>query len=166
MRVKKFIWLITVVSTGVNSPLSAAESTDDNGETMVVESTAEQVLKQQPGVSIITRDDIQKNPPVNDLADIIRKMPGVNLTGNSASGTRGNNRQIDIRGMGPENTLVLIDGVPVTSRNSVRYSWRGERDTRGDTNWVPPEMVERIEVIRGPARCRRRGGEYHHQTPH
>ncbi|MEA7187490.1 hypothetical protein ONJ45_23025, partial [Salmonella enterica subsp. enterica serovar Virginia] len=55
MRVKKFIWLITVVSTGVNSPLSAAESTDDNGETMVVESTAEQVLKQQPGVSIITR---------------------------------------------------------------------------------------------------------------
>ncbi|END7173102.1 TonB-dependent siderophore receptor [Salmonella enterica subsp. enterica] len=154
MRVKKFLWLITVVSTGVNSPLSAAESTDDNGETMVVESTAEQVLKQQPGVSIITRDDIQKNPPVNDLADIIRKMPGVNLTGNSASGTRGNNRQIDIRGMGPENTLVLIDGVPVTSRNSVRYSWRGERDTRGDTNWVPPEMVERIEVIRGPAAAR------------
>ncbi|ECH0077468.1 TonB-dependent siderophore receptor [Salmonella enterica subsp. enterica serovar Kentucky] len=154
MRVNKFLWLITVVSTGVNSPLSAAESTDDNGETMVVESTAEQVLKQQPGISIITRDDIQKNPPVNDLADIIRKMPGVNLTGNSASGTRGNNRQIDIRGMGPENTLVLIDGVPVTSRNSVRYSWRGERDTRGDTNWVPPEMVERIEVIRGPAAAR------------
>lgn len=81
-------------------------------------------------------------------------MPGVNLTGNSASGTRGNNRQIDIRGMGPENTLVLIDGVPVTSRNSVRYSWRGERDTRGDTNWVPPELVERIEVIRGPAAAR------------
>ncbi|EAP9279917.1 TonB-dependent siderophore receptor [Salmonella enterica] len=154
MRVNKLLWLITVISTGVNSPLSAAESTDDNGETMVVESTAEQVLKQQPGVSIITRDDIQKNPPVNDLSDIIRKMPGVNLTGNSASGTRGNNRQIDIRGMGPENTLVLIDGVPVTSRNSVRYSWRGERDTRGDTNWVPPELVERIEVIRGPAAVR------------
>ncbi len=46
---------------------------------MVVESTAEQVLKQQPGVSIITRDDIQKNPPVNDLADIIRKMLGLIL---------------------------------------------------------------------------------------
>ncbi len=45
-------------------------------------------------------------------------MPGVNLTGNSTSGQRGNNRQIDIRGMGPENTLILIDGVPVTSRNA------------------------------------------------
>ncbi len=81
-------------------------------------------------------------------------MPGVNLTGNSTSGQRGNNRQIDIRGMGPENTLILIDGKPVTSRNSVRLGWRGERDTRGDTSWVPPEMIERIEVIRGPAAAR------------
>ncbi len=79
---------------------------------------------------------------------------GVNLTGNSTSGQRGNNRQIDIRGMGPENTLILIDGKPVTSRNSVRLGWRGERDTRGDTSWVPPEMIERIEVIRGPAAAR------------
>lgn len=154
MRVNKILWPITAVLVGLNSPLSVAKSSDDSSETMVVESTAEQVLKQQPGVSIITREDIEKNPPVNDLSEIIRKMPGVNLTGNSASGTRGNNRQIDIRGMGPENTLVLIDGVPVTSRNSVRYSWRGERDTRGDTNWVPPEQVERIEVIRGPAAAR------------
>ncbi|MFD1801477.1 TonB-dependent siderophore receptor [Mixta tenebrionis] len=121
---------------------------------MTVRATAEEVLKQQPGVSVITAEDIEKSPPVNDLSDIIRKMPGVNLTGNSASGSRGNNRQIDIRGMGPENTLILIDGVPATSRNSVRYSWRGERDTRGDTNWVPPEMVERIEVLRGPAAAR------------
>jgi ferric enterobactin receptor len=37
-------------------------------------------------------------------------MPGVNLTGNSSTGQRGNNRQIDIRGMGPENTLILVDG--------------------------------------------------------
>ena len=58
-------------------------------------------------------------------------MPGVNLTGNSATGSRGNNRQIDIRGMGPENTLILIDGVPVTSRNSVRYSWRGSATPAG-----------------------------------
>lgn len=91
-----------------------------DNETMIV--TAEQELKQQPGVSTITAEDIEKNPPVNDLSDIIRKMPGVNLTGNSASGSRGNNRQIDIRGMGPENTLIMVDGVPVTSRNAVRYS--------------------------------------------
>ncbi|TWH64457.1 ferric enterobactin receptor [Azomonas agilis] len=116
--------------------------------------TAAEELKQAPGVSIITAEDIRKRPPANDLSDIIRKMPGVNLTGNSSSGQYGNNRQIDIRGMGPENTLILIDGKPVRSRNSVRMGRSGERNTRGDTNWVPAELVERIEVLRGPAAAR------------
>ncbi len=138
----------------LSSPAFAEDPTEKLADDDTILVTAAHILKQQPGVSIITAEDIQKNPPINDLADIIRKMPGVNLTGNGASGSRGNNRQIDIRGMGPENTLVMIDGVPVSSRNSVRYSWRGERDSRGDTNWVPANMVERIEVIRGPAAAR------------
>ena len=123
-------------------------------ENIQVLGTAQEELKQAPGVSLISQEDIEKSPPANDLSEIIRKQPGVNLTGNSGSGARGNNRQIDIRGMGPENTLILIDGKPVSSRNSVRYGWRGDRDTRGDTNWVPPEQVERIEVLRGPAAAR------------
>src|SRR5690606_22390086 len=111
----------------------------DDVETVQLQEThvlgsAEQELKQAPGVSTITSEDIKRRPPVNDIAEIVRKMPGVNLTGNSASGSRGNNRQIDLRGMGPENTLILIDGKPVTSRNSVRYTRAGERDTRGDSN--------------------------------
>lgn len=147
--------LVLVLASCLSAGAVAADATSSPAEEeMVVRATAEQELKQQPGVSIITAEDIKKEPPVNDLSQIIRKMPGVNLTGNSATGNRGNNRQIDIRGMGPENTLILVDGVPVTSRNSVRYSWRGERDTRGDSNWVPPELVERIEVIRGPAAAR------------
>ncbi|MCB1655482.1 MAG: TonB-dependent receptor plug domain-containing protein, partial [Pseudomonadales bacterium] len=96
--------------------------------------TAAQELKQAPGVSIITAEDIKKRPPANDLSDIIRREPGVNLTGNSSSGSRGNNRQIDLRGMGPENTLILIDGKPSSSRNAQRYGWSGDRDTRGETN--------------------------------
>ncbi|WP_392565395.1 FepA family TonB-dependent siderophore receptor [Utexia brackfieldae] len=131
-----------------------AEEKEDKDVIVVTASSAENMLKQQLGASIITSEDIQNSSPVNDLADIIRKQPGVNLTGNSSSGARGNNRQIDIRGMGPENTLILIDGKPVTSRNAVRYGWSGERDTRGDSNWVPVEQVERIELLRGPAAAR------------
>ena len=123
-------------------------------DSQTVVATAQEETKQAPGVSVITAEDIAKRPPANDLSQIIRTMPGVNLTGNSTSGQRGNNRQIDIRGMGPENTLILVDGKPVSSRSSVRYGWRGERDTRGDTNWVPADQVERIEVIRGPAAAR------------
>lgn len=125
------------------------DKSQNNDETMVV--TAKEQTLQAPGVSIIDSEAIKKHPIQRDVAEIIRTMPGVNLTGNSNSGQRGNNRQIDIRGMGPENTLILVDGMPVSSRNSVRYGWSDERDTRGDTNWVPPEMIERIEVIRGPA---------------
>lgn len=129
-----------------------AISTDEKSSsenTMVV--TAREQTLQAPGVSIIDSEALKKHPIQRDVAEIIRTMPGVNLTGNSNSGQRGNNRQIDIRGMGPENTLILVDGMPVSSRNSVRYGWSDERDTRGDTNWVPPEMIDRIEVIRGPA---------------
>jgi len=39
---------------------------------------------------------------------------------------------------------------PKTNR-PVRYGWKGERDTRGDSNWVPAEAIESIEVLRGPA---------------
>lgn len=156
-RIKSLALMVNLGIYGVAFPLSAAEETTDSKqaageETMVV--TAEVQNLQAPGVSTITADEIRKRPPARDVCEIIRTMPGVNLTGNSTSGQRGNNRQIDIRGMGPENTLILIDGKPVTSRNSVRLGWRGERDTRGDTSWVPPEMIERIDVIRGPAAAR------------
>ncbi|WP_235035402.1 FepA family TonB-dependent siderophore receptor [Roseomonas sp. 18066] len=119
-----------------------------------VVATAEEQARQAPGVSLITRDDIQRAPPANDIAEIVRTMPGVNLTGNSSSGQYGNHRQIDLRGMGPENTLILIDGRAVRSRNAVRMGRSGERNTRGDSNWVPADAIERIEVIRGPAAAR------------
>ena len=132
----------------------ATASADDITDFDTVRVTAEAIARQALGTSVITADDIERQPPRNDLSELLRTMPGVNLTGNSTSGQRGNHRQIDIRGMGPENTLILVDGKPVGSRNSVRFGWRGERDTRGDTNWVPASQVERIEVLRGPAAAR------------
>ena len=116
--------------------------------------TAEKQLQQSLGVSRISTEDIEKRPAVNDISELVRTMPGVNLTGNTATGQRGNKRQIDLRGMGPENTLILIDGKPVNSRQSERISMRGERNTRGDSNWVPVEEIESITVLRGPAATR------------
>lgn len=121
-------------------------------EHMVI--TAQRQVKQSLGVSNITAGDLERTPVASDISEIVRKMPGVNLTGNSVGGARGNNRQIDIRGMGPENTLILVDGKPVSSRQAVRYSWQGERDTRGDSQWVPVGAIKSIEVIRGPAAAR------------
>ncbi len=63
MRINKILWSLTVLLVGLNSRVSVAKSSDDdNDETLVVEATAEQVLKQQPGVSVITSEDIKKDP--------------------------------------------------------------------------------------------------------
>nr|WP_314704756.1 FepA family TonB-dependent siderophore receptor [uncultured Comamonas sp.] len=145
------LFALTAVTLAAHTFVQAQDSV--LGET-TVRATAEQELKQALGVSVITQEELIERAPANDISELVRTMPGVNLTGNSASGQYGNNRQIDIRGMGPENTLILIDGKPVQSRNGAKMGRSGERDTRGDSNWVPVEAIERIEVIRGPAAAR------------
>jgi len=155
------------VADGTAADETQTASSDDSGKTRlvtqdgssyvldtIVVDTAAQQLLQQPGVSTVTAAQIDEQAPTNDIMEVLAKQPGVNLTGNSNSGQRGNNRQIDLRGMGPENTLILIDGRPVLSRNSVHMARGGERDTRGDSNWVPAEAIDHIEVIRGPAAAR------------
>ncbi|QUS37344.1 TonB-dependent receptor (plasmid) [Falsirhodobacter algicola] len=151
---------LTLILCSAAMPLAAQDvalpSTSDEAialDEILVRSYEEEVL-QSLGVSEITAEDIANGPVTNDIAELVRKQPGVNLTGSSSTGQRGNQRQIDIRGMGPENTLILIDGRPVLSRNSVKMGRGGERDTRGDSNWVAPELIERVEVIRGPAAAR------------
>ena len=141
-------------AAAVSTDEAALQSEADTYKVETVLVTAERALKQSSGASLIGAEDLNRTPVRNDVSELIRTMPGVNLTGNTASGERGNNRQIDIRGMGPENTLIMIDGRPVTSRNSVRFNWRGERDTRGDSNWVPAEAIESIEVLRGVSAAR------------
>ncbi|WP_283179000.1 FepA family TonB-dependent siderophore receptor [Gemmobacter sp. 24YEA27] len=149
--------LFLVLSTGFLVTPALAQSSSEEDEAVelgTIVLSAEDQIKQALGVSTITAEDLAKTPVMNDISEVVRKMPGVNLTGASASGQRGNQRQIDLRGMGPENTLILIDGKPVNSRNAVKMGRNGERDTRGDSNWVPAELIERIEVIRGPAAAR------------
>ena len=149
---KQSIFMLSLLSTAlfVNNA-NAAVATQQLDEIRV---TAESQVKQSLGVSIVSEKDLAKRPVTNDISEVLRTMPGVNLTGNSATGQRGNKRQIDIRGMGPENTLILVDGKPVTSRNAERYGVRGERNSRGDSNWIPIEAIESVEVLRGPAAAR------------
>lgn len=147
--------IAVAVSALFFSPWGLAQNSDSQTlPEVVVTATAEEENKRSLGVSVITAEDLEKNPPAADLAEVLRREPGVNLTGSATSGMRGNRRQIDLRGMGPDNTLVLIDGRPARSRNASRQGWTGERDTDGDTGWIPPEAIERVEVLRGPSAAR------------
>lgn len=144
---------LTVQQADVQQTADAQDTPSAEFDAIVVKAAREE-LEQAAGLSVISEEAIKKASVSNDIAEIVRKMPGVNLSGSSTSGQRGNQRQIDLRGMGPNNTLILIDGRPVTSRNAVRPGRASEQDTRGDSQWVPPSAIERIEVLRGPAAAR------------
>jgi ferric enterobactin receptor len=139
---------------GMVIALPAAAQEETTLSEVQVLGTAEETLKQMTGVSIITSEDLENRPPANDLAEILATQPGVSLSGASSVGAYGNQREIDLRGMGAENTMILIDGKPVNSRQGAISRRTGDRDTGGDTNWVPVDQIERIEVIRGPAAAR------------
>ena len=68
----------------ISSGLSFSALADDaanNGDTELEEIvvTAEQQSKQALGYSKISREDLENHPVANDLSQIIRTMPGVNL---------------------------------------------------------------------------------------
>jgi vitamin B12 transporter len=85
---------------------------------------------------VITRTDIEDAGPIS-LGEILQRRAGVELR---ALGGPGQPESVFIRGAGAAQTLVLVDGVRVSS------------STAGTTaiEAIPLEMIERIEVVKGP----------------
>ncbi|NIJ92814.1 outer membrane receptor for ferrienterochelin and colicin [Xanthomonas campestris] len=87
--------LVLAIALGCGSGICSASAEDAAAEPQSLDTvhvTAAQIARQALGSSVITAEDIERRPPVNDLSQLLRTMPGVNLTGNSASGQYGNNR--------------------------------------------------------------------------
>ncbi|WP_038341995.1 TonB-dependent receptor domain-containing protein [Acinetobacter sp. A47] len=113
-------------------------------EKIVVTASSQAVdVKDAPAsISVISREDIEKQP-VASLGDLLSKVPGV--TGGISP--NGDGSKIKLRGL-PENyTLILIDGKRIGSSRDTNYR---PDSGRQDLNWITPEMIERIEVVRGP----------------
>lgn len=89
-------------------------------------------------VSVITRDDLEELG-VDFALDAIATAPGVTVNQNGAFG---GNASVRIRGASNDQTLVLIDGVPV---NDPTGTGGGYNFAYLDTN-----TIERIEVLKGP----------------
>ncbi|MGO3869587.1 MAG: TonB-dependent receptor domain-containing protein [Alcaligenes sp.] len=110
-------------------------------DTVVVTATGTALdVKDAPAsISVITAEEIKKIPAA-DLNEVLRRVPGLSQATTPDGGT-----SIQIRGLPQSYTLILVDGRRVGSSNDTfdRYS-------RNEVNWIPPESIERIEVIRGP----------------
>ncbi|WP_095107788.1 TonB-dependent receptor domain-containing protein [Pseudomonas sp. Irchel 3E20] len=93
-------------------------------------------------VSVITREEIERQP-VYDLNTLLRRIPGV--TG--GFGPVGEQSKIKLRGLDDKYTLILVDGKRLGGSGDLSY----RRDlARQDLNWISPNMIERIEIVRGP----------------
>ncbi|MDE5591527.1 MAG: TonB-dependent receptor [Helicobacter sp.] len=122
--------------------LDAAESY--RLETSVVSASGfSQDLKDAPAsISVVTQEDLQSRP-IGDIADAIRDVPGVDVTM-----TKLGTYTFNIRGYGSTYVLVLVDGKRTNTVRGFQSAGFGESDNA----YLPPiSMIERIEVIKGPA---------------
>ena len=78
-----------------------------------------------------------------DLNTLLRRIPGV--TGGTSPA--GEASKIKLRGLPEKYTLILVDGKREGSSADTAY--RPDQG-RQDLNWISPDMIERIEVVRGP----------------
>lgn len=108
---------------------------------VVTATRVETPLKEVPAnITVITKEELEEKG-IRSLVEAFSDEPGVftnNLLGNPKFST------IDIRGYGetaPQNTLFLVDGRRV---NNIDMSG-------ADLSQIPIDMIERIEIYRGPA---------------
>ncbi|WP_421730153.1 TonB-dependent receptor domain-containing protein [Brevundimonas sp.] len=104
----------------------------------------EQRIAQAPAsISVIARDEIEEIRATS-IAEILNTVEGVD-TGAAVGKTGG--QTINIRGLGSDYTLVLIDGRRQNTSGSVTPNGFGETST----SFLPPvSAIERVEVVRGP----------------
>lgn len=88
-------------------------------------------------VSVYTTDDLD-HIPGRDLGEILRYIPGVNV---SVTGQFGQPSAVSIRGSSSRQVLVMVDGIPLNTQLTGQAN-----PTR-----IPKQFIERIEVIKGGA---------------
>lgn len=132
--------------TALTAPVMAFAQDGADGvtelDTVVIVTSASSIatsIQDAPAsITVIDQDQIEASGG-RDLKDVLRSVPGLNLT-------RGNdgNSNVSFRGMSSARTLMLVDGKRVSSRNTFA------RHYQGDLQAVPMDAIERIEVVRGP----------------
>ncbi|MGE8249855.1 MAG: TonB-dependent receptor plug domain-containing protein, partial [Stenotrophomonas bentonitica] len=137
------IGLVLTAQAHADASADAAASPRQMDTVVVTATGAQQWIKDAPAsISVITREEIERKP-VSSIGQLLSTVPGV-TGGYALSGAQS---KIRLRGLPEQYTLILIDGRRQGNSSGVNY-----RDDLGpqDLNWLSPDMIERIEVVRGP----------------
>jgi len=98
--------------------------------------TLQSLSKAPSVVSVITAEDIKTTGTTN-VVEILQSVPGVYIRNNLF----GNRPLVTMRGATSPHTLLMVNGAPIKDLAwSSGIFWKG----------LPANMVERIEIIRGP----------------
>lgn len=89
-------------------------------------------------ITVITKAQLQSMGPGRTVVEVLQRLAGVQINSN---GGRGQSQSVFIRGSESKHTLVLIDGVRHGSVANGSPSFAN----------IPLELIERIEVVKGPA---------------
>jgi len=89
-------------------------------------------------IHIITSKVI-KNSAATNVADLLQQVAGVDIR---RRGTGGGQADLYIRGGGFDQTLLLIDGIKMDDAQTGHHTMNAA---------LPIEVIERIEIIKGPA---------------
>ncbi|MGE8407036.1 MAG: TonB-dependent receptor [Pseudomonas sp.] len=103
--------------------------------------SAQDVSQVPSTVSVQTREQLDRQN-VNDIKDLVRYEPGVSVSG---TGQRSGLNGYNIRGIDGERVLTQIDGVAIPDS----YFFGPYAQTQ--RNYVDPEIIKRVEILRGPA---------------
>src|SRR5437588_5097091 len=129
-------WIAVVVLAVMVSTAHAQEV--KHAEPVVVTATRTETPAEQLGasVTVITGEEIdtRRYPTVDEA---LRGVPGVDIR---RSGSFGKTSSISIRGANSNQVQVLVDGVRVKSPTLGQV----------DLSDLSPDLIERIEIIRGP----------------
>ena len=102
----------------------------------------EQDVSSVPGtVTVHTREELDRNN-VNSIKDLVRYEPGVSVGG---TGQRSGITGYNIRGIDGDRVLTQVDGVQVPD------GFFNGPYAQTNRNYVDPEIVKRVEILRGPA---------------
>ncbi|MGH8484963.1 MAG: TonB-dependent receptor, partial [Pseudomonas sp.] len=103
--------------------------------------SAQDVSQVPSTVSVQTREQLDRQN-VNNIKDLVRYEPGVSVSG---TGQRSGLNGYNIRGIDGERVLTQIDGV------SIPDSFFFGPYAQTQRNYVDPEIIKRVEILRGPA---------------
>jgi len=141
MRRKLYSFIPAVVMLTVCTHANAQDSSRANHlNEVVVTATkfAKRAGESGKVVTVISSDYLQKNSG-KSLSSILNSQAG--LVVNGAENAPGTNQDLYMRGASTGNTLILIDGVPVSDASQISNAF--------DLNFIPVTQIERIEILRG-----------------